>query len=75
VLVGSFDPMRRKHDAWIDGVRAAARAINRAGGKAKLTYRPTECRPKFRWKYLEHKRKLRLEDAAAVDVYLVEDFP
>jgi len=44
VLIGRFDPMRRKDDAWVNGVRAAVKAINRAGGKAKLTYKWSEVR-------------------------------
>jgi hypothetical protein len=70
VLIGAFDPMRRQDDAWLVGVRDAVRAINRTGKRCRLTYRPTECRPNFRWKYRKHRRRLRAEDAVSVEVYL-----
>jgi hypothetical protein len=34
-LVGSFDPMRRKHDAWIDGVGAAGAGDQPCRGKGE----------------------------------------
>jgi hypothetical protein len=70
VLIGSFDPMRRKDDAWVDEVRAAVQAINRAGGKARLVYKPMGVRKRFAWKYQAHGQRLRLEDASSVSVYL-----
>jgi hypothetical protein len=37
-----------------------AKAANKAG-KCRLTYRPTECRRKYRWKYRAHGQPLLLE--------------
>jgi hypothetical protein len=65
VLVGAFDPMRKADDRWVHGVKAAVRAVNRAGGKAKLVYKPMGVRTRFAWKYGPYgHRRLRQEDAA-----------
>jgi hypothetical protein len=37
VLIAAIDPLRKADDRFLDGIRAAVRAINKAGGNAKLT--------------------------------------
>jgi hypothetical protein len=68
VLIGRYSPHARKDDAWLEGVRAMAKAANKAGRKVRLIYKLGPVRKRHAWKYRAHRQRLRLEDAEFVDV-------
>jgi hypothetical protein len=68
VLIGRFDPNKKRDDQYIAGVRDAIRAANKAGRKCRLVYRLGPVRKRHAWKYQAHRQRLRLEDAEFVDV-------
>lgn len=78
-------PMREEDDIFLDGAKNLVKNLNkviRDQAKSKgrkhdyqfrLSYTPSKPLPRFAWKYEDQpggKRKIKLEDAATVDVYV-----
>jgi hypothetical protein len=81
----TIKPMREEDDIFLAGAKKIVKGLNkeiRSEAKAKgrlpkvqyrLSFTPGQPLPRFRWKYEGQpggKRKIKLEDAATVDVYV-----
>ncbi len=70
----TFRPMNPQDDQFVQGARRLVRGLNQAEGRSiyRLSMTPSKPRKEFAWKYKnKHSpRKVRIEDATTVDVYV-----
>jgi hypothetical protein len=73
----TFKPMKAEDDIFLDGIKKVVKNINKEVKDKKfqlrLSYTPSKPLARFAWKYSGQpggKRKIKLEDAETVDVYV-----
>lgn len=76
--LGTIKPMRPDDDVFLLGAKELVKGINQglrdggAGYRFRISMTPGKVNPAYAWKYQnKHSpRKVRIEDAATVDVYI-----